>query len=97
MSTPILRYPLSRHPARPRAAVSQLAHRGRRLAATRSLVRPRWARLRVSAQAGMTTAEYAVGTLAACTFAVILIAVVRSGAVRAALSHVITTALALGS
>lgn len=60
-------------------------------------VRRRGARVRAGVEVGMTTAEYAVGTLAACTFAVILIAVVRSGAVRSALAHVITAALALGS
>jgi len=45
----------------------------------------------------MTTAEYAVGTLAACAFAAVLIAVVRSGAVKSALSGLITTALAIAS
>lgn len=45
--------------------------------------------------AGMTTAEYAVGTLAACAFAAVLLAIVRSGAVRSALSAVITTALSV--
>ena len=41
----------------------------------------------------MTTAEYAVGTLAAVAFAAVLLAVVRSGAVSAALTSIITTAL----
>jgi Protein of unknown function (DUF4244) len=41
----------------------------------------------------MTTAEYAVGTLAACAFAAVLLAVVRSGTVRSALAAVITAAL----
>ena len=43
--------------------------------------------------AGMTTAEYAVGTLAAVAFAAVLLAVVKSGAVMSALTSVITTAL----
>ena len=43
--------------------------------------------------AGMTTAEYAVGTLAAVAFAAVLLAVVRSGAVKGALTSIITTAL----
>ncbi len=43
--------------------------------------------------AGMTTAEYAVGTLAAVAFAAVLIAIVRSDAVRGALAAVIATAL----
>ena len=49
------------------------------------------------ADAGMTTAEYAVGTLAACAFAATLLAVVRSGAVRSALSDLITSALSMAS
>ena len=57
----------------------------------------RFAKVRRHAEAGMTTAEYAVGTLAACAFAAVLIAVVRSGAIKSALSGLITTALALAS
>jgi len=53
----------------------------------------RFTRLRQSAEAGMTTAEYAVGTLAACAFAAVLLAVVRSGGVKSALAAVITAAL----
>jgi hypothetical protein len=45
----------------------------------------------------MTTAEYAVGTIAACAFAGVLLAVVRSDTVRGAISSVITTALGAGS
>jgi hypothetical protein len=41
----------------------------------------------------MTTAEYAVGTLAAVAFAAVLLAVVKSGAVVSALTSIITTAL----
>lgn len=44
----------------------------------------------------MTTAEYAVGTLAAVAFAASLIAVARSDAVRAALARIIQTALGAG-
>ena len=58
----------------------------------RSLAR-RWTGLRRRAEAGMTTAEYAVGTLAACAFAAVLLAVVRSGGVKSALTGIITTAL----
>jgi len=50
-----------------------------------------------AADAGMTTAEYAVGTLAACAFAATLLAVVRSGAIKAALSALITSALSIAS
>ena len=53
----------------------------------------RLAHLKQSAEAGMTTAEYAVGTLAACAFAAVLLAVVRSGGVKSALAAVITAAL----
>lgn len=47
--------------------------------------------------AGMTTAEYAVGTLAAVAFAAVLMVVVKSGPVKSALASVITTALGIGS
>ena len=53
----------------------------------------RFSRIRRAAEAGMTTAEYAVGTLAACAFAAVLLAVVRSGTVQSALASVIATAL----
>lgn len=53
----------------------------------------RFAKARKGAEAGMTTAEYAVGTLAACAFAAVLLAVVRSGGVKSALAAVITAAL----
>jgi len=43
----------------------------------------------------MTTAEYAVGTLAACTFAIVLLAVVKSGQVKTGLSGVILEALGI--
>lgn len=45
------------------------------------------------AEAGMATAEYAVGTVAAVAFAAVLFKVVHSSAVQTALSHIITTAL----
>jgi hypothetical protein len=48
-------------------------------------------------EAGMTTAEYAVGTLAACAFAATLLAIVRSGEVKSALTNLITSALAIAS
>ena len=57
----------------------------------------RLTRLRRSAEAGMTTAEYAVGTLAACAFAAVLMLVVKSGPVKAALAKVITAALGTGT
>lgn len=52
------------------------------------------ARLRTeAADAGMSTAEYAVGTLAAVAFAGILLKVVTSGNVQAALTAIIDRAL----
>jgi hypothetical protein len=46
-----------------------------------------------AAQAGMSTAEYAVGTLAACGFATVLYKVITSGVVSSALSGLIKRAL----
>lgn len=54
----------------------------------------RWTRLTVRAQAGMSTAEYAVGTVAACAFAAVLYKVVTGGSIVTALGHLITKALA---
>ncbi|MFE0046318.1 DUF4244 domain-containing protein [Streptomyces albireticuli] len=48
---------------------------------------------RADGEAGMTTAEYAVGTLAACALAAVLYKVVTSGAVSAALQALIGRAL----
>ena len=54
-------------------------------------------RLRGWGEEGMTTAEYAVGTMAAVAFAALLLAIVRSGPVKSALTKVIMTALDTGS
>jgi hypothetical protein len=56
----------------------------------------RWAsrvRAGMAGDAGMTTSEYAVGTLAACGFAALLYKVITSGAVGAELQHLIEKAL----
>ncbi|MCL2779952.1 MAG: DUF4244 domain-containing protein [Actinomycetia bacterium] len=50
-------------------------------------------RLRGAADRGMTTAEYAVGTVAAVAFAAVLYKVVQSGVVQSALSSIISSAL----
>lgn len=50
-------------------------------------------RCRGAADAGMSTAEYAVGTIAACGFAAVLYKIVTSGPVRTALTGVIEKAL----
>ncbi|MEV5594005.1 DUF4244 domain-containing protein [Streptomyces sp. NPDC052496] len=59
-----------------------------RVAAVRRTVRRR-----DFADRGMTTAEYALGTLAACAAAAVLYKVLSSGAVEAALRAVIGKAL----
>lgn len=46
-----------------------------------------------SRDAGMTTAEYAVGTIAACAFAAILYQVVTGGSIITALGNLIQRAL----
>ena len=53
-------------------------------------------RARVVGEAGMTTAEYAIGTLAACGFAALLVTILRGGVVQALLLGIIKRALALG-
>lgn len=45
---------------------------------------------------GMATAEYAIGTLAACGFAALLVAILKGGQVKALLLGIITKALSLG-
>lgn len=63
----------------------------------RTRARGHWQRLRetreIAAEAGMTTAEYAVGTIAACGFAAVLYKVVTSGSVAKALQELIGKAL----
>ncbi|MBM7058897.1 DUF4244 domain-containing protein [Streptomyces durocortorensis] len=72
------------------------ALRGSRLF-TRTPDRPAWSarwagRLGRSDQ-GMTTSEYAVGTIAACAFAAVLYKVVNSGPVMSALQSLVEDAL----
>ncbi|GAA3048015.1 hypothetical protein GCM10020229_69180 [Kitasatospora albolonga] len=61
--------------------------------------RRRWLTVRIRrlrtarGDAGMTTAEYAVGTVAACGFAALLYKVVTSGAVSGAISELLDRAL----
>ena len=64
-------------------------------ARTRSGWRRLVARVRRRPEAGMTTAEYAVGIMAACTFALVLLGVVRSDAVKGALAGIVQSALGL--
>lgn len=58
-----------------------------------TVLRHRWAHLRSTAEAGMSTAEYAVGTVAACAFAAVLYRVVTGGSVVTALGHLVQRAL----
>lgn len=46
--------------------------------------------------AGRTTAEYAIGTLAACGFAALLVTILRGSVVQGLLLGIIRKALALG-
>ncbi len=47
-------------------------------------------------EAGMATAEYAIGTVAAAAFAGLLLLVLRSDGIRAALEGIISSALTVG-
>ena len=58
----------------------------------RAAVVRRWAG-RLAAEDGMSTAEYAVGTVAACAFAAVLYQVVTGGSVVAALGDLVDSAL----
>ncbi|MFG2899563.1 DUF4244 domain-containing protein [Streptomyces zaomyceticus] len=64
-------------------------------AVRRSVVRDWWRARREAARrdAGMTTSEYAVGTIAAAGFAAVLYKIVTSGTVSGALESVIGKAL----
>jgi hypothetical protein len=64
-----------------------------RLRQRRSALARLWARVRATGEAGMSTAEYAVGTVAACAFAAILYRVVTGGSIVDALGRLIDSAL----
>ena len=53
----------------------------------------RWRRLCARAEAGMSTAEYAVGTVAACAFAAVLYRVVTGESIVGALDALVDRAL----
>ncbi|MGI5401876.1 DUF4244 domain-containing protein [Streptomyces sp. CA-135486] len=67
-----------------RGRLRGLARRTRKSSVRRNLMRR---------DSGMTTSEYAMGTIAACAFAAVLYKVVTSGAVSGALQSVIGKAL----
>jgi TRAP-type uncharacterized transport system fused permease subunit len=54
----------------------------------------RWSALRRTTEAGMSTAEYAVGTVAACAFAAVLYRVVTGSSVVTGLTDLVERALA---
>lgn len=54
----------------------------------------RWATVRATGEAGMSTAEYAVGTVAACAFAAVLYRVVTGGSIVTGLTDLVESALA---
>lgn len=56
----------------------------------------RWARVRLTSQHGMATAEYAVATLAAVAFAALLLTILKSDEVRGLLLGIIRQALSIG-
>jgi hypothetical protein len=62
-----------------------------------TVVKPSWGgrfASRMRGESGMSTAEYAVGTLAAVAFAGVLLKVLTSGPVQSALTSLIERALA---
>jgi hypothetical protein len=63
------------------------------VATIRRFVAARFATWRTARDEGMTTAEYAVGTLAAVAFAGVLLKVLTSSSVQSALSAIFTKAL----
>ncbi|WP_035753718.1 DUF4244 domain-containing protein [Parafrankia discariae] len=86
----LLRPPRSTPSARP---WHRRWHRSRRPNAGLSTETGRPTEPRRSTDAGMSTAEYAVGTLAAVAFAGVLYAVVSSSATRSLISSVVQRAL----
>ena len=60
--------------------------------ARRALAR-RWSRVRATGEAGMSTAEYAVGTVAACAFAAVLYRVVTGDSIVTGLGRLVQAAL----
>jgi hypothetical protein len=62
--------------------------------ARRGALARRWAQARPRDEDGMSTAEYAVGTVAACAFAAVLYQVVTGGSVVTALGDLVQSALA---
>jgi Protein of unknown function (DUF4244) len=66
---------------------------GERTRTRRERWQAHWRRLRATAEAGMSTAEYAVGTVAACAFAAVLYRVVTGDSIVSALDALVDRAL----
>lgn len=75
------------HPARPARGALPVEHHEDGTGAPRRAAR---------AEAGMATAEYAIGTVAAAAFAGLLLVILRGDGVRAALEGLIQQALSVG-
>ena len=71
-----------------------LPDRAHRAARGRALLARRWRAVRARGEAGMSTAEYAVGTVAACAFAAVLYRVVTGGSIVKGLTDLVESALA---
>jgi hypothetical protein len=54
----------------------------------------RWRAVQATGEAGMSTAEYAVGTVAACAFAAVLYRVVTGSSIVTGLTDLVESALA---
>ena len=79
--------------AAPTASPSS-AERSQAVPLRRSGLARRWSVLRQAAEAGMSTAEYAVGTVAACAFAAVLYRVVTGSSIVTGLTDLVERALA---
>jgi hypothetical protein len=62
----------------------------------RAVAGPRLRAVTALREAGMTTAEYAIGTLAACGFAALLVTLLSGSVVKALLLAIIKRALSMG-
>ncbi len=84
------------HPRQPGASPAPEDVRAHSAAAPEVLgaLAARWARVREEPEAGMSTAEYAVGTVAACAFAAVLYRVVTGGSIVKGLTDLVESALA---
>lgn len=67
---------------------------GLRTTGLRVALARRWAQAQATDEDGMSTAEYAVGTVAACAFAAVLYQVVTGDSVVDGLGDLVATALA---